>query len=170
MLKSVSTSPLTPVPLATRPCRPYSRITAERAMILFQKRIQKRRMPEEKIAGYMEIVEFDKAPAVWMEQFEAVLHKILRWEFYLDKVPENLSLPKYRAILVRIIFRMLCNVPNAKRSFSRQIDPPDPWLKEILDFLRQAEIKRKEALIRRYPITQENIRSILIRLKEDLEI
>jgi hypothetical protein len=76
-------------------------------MALFQKRIQKRRMPREKIAGFTRIIEFDEEDSVWLPQFEAVLHKVLRYEFYLEKVPDNLALPRYRSIIVKIIFRIL---------------------------------------------------------------
>jgi len=139
-------------------------------MILFQKRIQKRRMPEEKIAGYVKIIDFDRDPVIWMPQFEAVLHKILCWEFYLERVPENLSLPKYRAIIVKIVYRMLGQVPGQVLPFCKDIEQPDPLIKEILEYLRRAELRRKEELFQRYPITIQSIRTILVKLKEDLEI
>ncbi|MFH2130830.1 MAG: hypothetical protein ABIK68_10695 [bacterium] len=139
-------------------------------MAWFQKRIQKRRMPEEKITGYVRIIEFDKMPDVWLPQFEAVLHKILRYEFYLDKVPDNLALPKYRAILVRVIFRMLNQAFPGRRGGTRNIQQPDPRIMQILEYIKQAELEKKKTLFRMYPVTMENVKAILKRLKKEREI
>lgn len=139
-------------------------------MALFQKRIQKRRMPGEKIASYVKIIEFGETPDIWLPQFEAVLQKILRYEFYLDRVPDNLALPKYRAIVVKIIFRMLIQAFPRKAAFSRNIQQPDPRIQQILEYIKQAELERKKALYSRYPVTTENVKAILKKLREEREI
>lgn len=139
-------------------------------MALFQKRIQKRRMSGERIAGFVDIIEFDREPGIWLPQFEAVLHKIMRYEFYLDKIPDNLALPKYRSIVVKIIYRMLQQTPAGLETFSRDIRQPDPRIKLVLDYIRDAELRRKEALYRQYPVTTENIKAILRKLQEEREI
>lgn len=139
-------------------------------MALFQKRIQKRRMPGERIAGYVRIIQFEAGPETWLPQFEAVLHKILRYEFYLDRVPDNLALPKYRAIVVKIIFRMLSQAFPGDVAFSRNIQQPDSRIIQILEYIKQVEIERKQALYARYPITPGNIKAILEKLKEEREI
>lgn len=127
-------------------------------------------MPGEKIAAYVQIIEFENDPEIWLPQFEAVLHKILRYEFYLDRIPDNLALPKYRAIVVKIIFRMLNQAFPSRSAFSRNIHQPDPRIKQILAYIKQAELDRKKALYNRYPITTDNVRAILQKLREEREI
>lgn len=128
-------------------------------------------MPEERIAAFVQIIEFNKTPVYWLPQFEAVLHKILRYEFYLDKVPDNLSLPRHRAVVVKTIFRMLNQASKKDFSISRRdIQQPDPKIKQVLEYIKEAELKRKEALYQRYPVTTKNIRAILAMLKNKLEI
>ncbi len=139
-------------------------------MALFQKRIQKRRMSKEKITYFVRVIEFNQKSTVWLPQFEAILHKILRYEFYLDKVPDNLALPKYRTIIVKIIFRMLSQVSKDVLSFSQDVQHPDIRIYQVLEYIKEAEQMRKEALYVRHPITPNNIKSILIKLKDDLEI
>lgn len=139
-------------------------------MALFQKRIQKRRMSKEKIANFVRVIEFNQNPSVWLPQFEAILHKILRYEFYLDKVPDNLALPKYRTIIVKIIFRMFSQASKNVLSFSQDIQYPDIRINQVLEYIKGAEQMRKEALYERHPITTENIKSILVKLKDELEI
>ncbi len=127
-------------------------------------------MMGERIAGYVRIIEFGEISEVWLPQFEAVLHKILRYEFYLDKTPDNLALPKYRAIVVKIIFRMLNQAFPQKADFSRDIQQPDPKIMQILEYIKQAELERKKALYSRYPVTTENVKAILGKLRGEREI
>jgi len=139
-------------------------------MALFQKRIQKRRMPKEKLAGFTRIIEFDEEDSIWLPQFEAVLHKILRYEFYLEKVPDNLALPRYRAIVVKVIFRMLNQAFPGRSAFSRNIKQPDHRIQLILEYIKQVELERKKSIYDRYPITTENIKAILEKLRKEHEI
>jgi hypothetical protein len=139
-------------------------------MALFQKRIQKRRMPREKIASFVRVIEFNRAPAVWLPQFEAILHKILGYEFYLDKVPDNLAVPKYRTIMVKIIFRMFCQASEDVLSFSQDIQHPDIRINQVLEYIMEAEQNRREILYKRHPITTDHLKSILMTLKDELEI
>jgi hypothetical protein len=139
-------------------------------MALFQKRIQKRRMPKEKIANFVSVIAFNQKSSIWLPQFESILHKILRYEFYLDKVPDNLALPKYRTIIIKIIFRMLNQASKDVISFSKDIQHPDIRIIQILEYIKGAEQMRKEALYVRHPITTDNTKTILVKLKDELEI
>lgn len=139
-------------------------------MTLFQKTVQKRRMPDERIANLVRAIEFNKAAETWMPQFETILRKILRYEFYLDRIPVNLALPKYRSIVVKNIYRMLSQASIGERLFSKNINLPDPHIQKILNHLKESETRRKEELYSRYPVTVHNIKLILNKLKENLEI
>jgi len=139
-------------------------------MTLFQKTVQKRRMPDERIANLVRRIEFEKEPDTWLPQFEALLHGILRHEFYLDRIPNNLTLPKYRSVLVKNIYRMLSQVSQEKHYFSKGVDLPDPLIQKILSYLRDSENRRREIVYNRYPVTAYNIKTILNKLKEELEI
>ncbi len=127
-------------------------------------------MADEKIAGLMKSIDFEKKASYWMVQFEKRLHVILKYEYYLDRIPENLALPKYRYVIIRLVFRMLNQVPKDQLSFSRDLEKPDLLLKEILDYLGMAEIRRKKEILNRNPVTSKSIKSTLLRLRRDFEI
>lgn len=139
-------------------------------MVLVQKRFHHRRIPDEKIADYVHHIDFDQPEPVWLKQFETVFRSILSYEYYLSEIPDNLGHPKYRTIAVRTIYRMLCQVPSGHLPFTGTIDPPDPLLSRILDYIRAAELNRRERLYAKFPNTPRKLSPILRRLKDNLEI
>lgn len=127
-------------------------------------------MPEEKLAEIVSRVDFAAASAIWMPQLESCFREVLRFEYYLDKVPGNLALPRYRKIVISILYRLLCQVPRSRFEFSRSIDQPDPVIGEFLTYLAEAEIRRQMDAVNQYPVTPESIRSLLKTLKHELEL
>ncbi len=127
-------------------------------------------MPDEKLAEIVSGVDFSTIPDHWFPRLEECFHRVLKYEYYLNKVPGNLSLPKYRRIIIRIVYRLLGQVHPSKFQFSRSIQHPDPVIREFMDYLVEAEIRRKRAVINRQPLSQPLIRSLLKGLKDELEI
>ncbi len=127
-------------------------------------------MPDERIAEIVWHIDFKRNIYTWMAQLEHCFHTILKYEYYLTKIPNNLALPKYRKVIIRIIYRMLNQVPAGRVSFSNSINKPDLLIKQILEYLIEAEIARKNAILERNPVTMSQIRTTLTKLKYDFEI
>ncbi len=132
--------------------------------------MRKRRMPDEKIAEIVKSVDFSKEIYTWMTQLESCFHRILKYEYYLNSIPDNMALPKYRKIIIRIIYRMLNQVPKNNLKFSNNIYNPDPIIKKILEYFIEAEFERKRQMIERSPITNKGIRLVLDQLAREFEI
>ncbi len=132
--------------------------------------MRKRRMPDEKLAKIVSGVDFGTIPDIWMPMFEECFHRVLTYEYYLTKIPGNLSLPKYRKIVIRIVYRLFGQVHPSKFDFSKNIQHPDPIIREFMDYLIETEIQRKRDIIHKNPLTQSTIKSLLKGLKSELEI
>ena len=52
-------------------------------------------MPEEKLDELAKNIDLGAKSSVWKAQFEKVLFDVLKYEYYLNKVPDNLTTPKY---------------------------------------------------------------------------
>lgn len=127
-------------------------------------------MPDEKLAQIVSRVNFTTIPDLWLPKLEECFHRVLKYEYYLNNIPGNLSLPKYRRIVIRIVYRLLGQVHPSKLQFSKSIQHPDPVIKEFMDYLVEAEIRRKREAINKQPLSQPLIRSLLKGLKNELEI
>ncbi len=132
--------------------------------------MRKRRMPEEKLAKLVSSVDFQTIPSQWMPQLEKCFHQVLRHEYYLKSIPDNLALPRYRKVIIRIVYRLFSQVHPSKLEFSKSFMHPDPLIGQFMEYLIQEEIKRKQNLHENNPVTQYKIRSLLLRLKNELEI
>ncbi len=131
---------------------------------------RKRRMPDEKIAEIVSNVNFQTVPDIWMPELERCFHDVLKFEYYLNKIPGNLALPKYRRLVTRIVYRIFCQVHPARLKFSKSLERPDPIIKQFMEYLVTAEIVRKKTMLLNNPLTQDSIRSALVNLKREFEI
>ncbi|MBU3917754.1 hypothetical protein KKA14_19675, partial [bacterium] len=118
-------------------------------------------MPDERIAEIVWHIDFSRNFYTWMAQLEHCFHIILKYEYYLTKIPHNLALPKYRKVIIRIIYRMLNQVPEGRLSFSNDVNKPDFLIKQILEYLIDAEVARKKAILERNPVTMSQIKMTL---------
>ncbi|MBU2511128.1 hypothetical protein KJ966_07310 [bacterium] len=132
--------------------------------------MRKRRIPDEKIAEIVSDVNFNTVSSKWMPNLEKCFHKVLKYEYYLNKIPDNLALPKYRKLVIRIVYRLFCQIHPAKLEFTRDIRNPDPIIGQFMDYLVEAEINRKQYILDNNPLTQDSIRSALFNLKREFEI
>ena len=127
-------------------------------------------MPDEKLVEIVSEVDFGMVPDIWMPKLEKCFHQVLIYECYLNKIPDNLALPKYRKIVLRIVYRLFNQIHPSQFEFSRSILQPDHVIQEFMDYLVEAEIIRKQEILKKYPLTQQWIKSQLKRLKKELEI
>ncbi len=127
-------------------------------------------MPEEKLAKLVSSVDFQTVPELWLPQLERCFHRVLKHEYYLKSVPDNLALPRYRKIVTRIIYRLFCQVHPSQLEFSKDLMFPDPLIGQFMEYLIQAEINRKRKILQQNPVTRQKIRSTLLKLKSELEI
>lgn len=132
--------------------------------------MRKRRMPDERIAEIVSRIDFDDSPDRWFPKLEACFHKILKYEYYLTHIPDNLSHPRYRRLITRVVYRLLNQIDSPSLSFSGSIRFPDPLIKRFIEFLIKAELRRKQEMIRRNPVTMDGIRAALTQLKRKHEI
>jgi hypothetical protein len=132
--------------------------------------MRKRRMPEEKLANLVSSVDFQTTSELWMPRLERCFHQVLMHEYYLKGIPDNLALPRYRKIVIRIIYRLLSQVHSSRLEFSKDLKFPDPLIDQFMEYLVQAEIKRKQKILHQNPITRQKIRSTLLKLKSEMEI
>lgn len=127
-------------------------------------------MPDQKLAELVATVDFGLDPKLWMPTFEQCFHTVLKYEHYLKKVPDNLALPKYRKIVVRIVYRLFSQVDPSLFKFSKSLQAPDPVILEFMEYLADAEAKRKRELLANNPLTRSRIRSLLELLKNEREL
>ncbi len=132
--------------------------------------MRKRRIPDEKIATIVSDVNFNTVSSRWMPVLERCFHTVLKYEYYLNKIPDNLALPKYRKLITRIVYRLFCQIHSSKLEFSRDIHNPDPIIGQFMAYLVEAEINRKQKILDNNPLTQESIQSALFSLKREFEI
>lgn len=127
-------------------------------------------MPEEKLAVLAKSIDFAAEDLVWMDQIEHVLFAVLRYEYYLSAIPDNLTIPKYRTVLIRIISRILSQSRKHKPVTSEGLELMTPRIKRIMDYLVESDFKRRQNLLKRFPITEEFIKKALLMLKREREI
>lgn len=127
-------------------------------------------MPDEKIAELVSEVNFGTLETRWMRQMETCFHQVLTYEYYLKKVPDNLALPKFRKLMIRIVYRLFCQVHPSRFEFSKSIQHPDPILLRFVHFLIESEFRRKQTIIEKNPPTSKGIRRSLQILKREMEI
>ena len=132
--------------------------------------MRKRRMPDEKIAELVSEVDFETVSSHWMPQLEKCFHQVLKYEYYLNKIPDNLALPKYRKVVIRIVYRLCNQVHPSKFEFKLSVLNPDSVIAEFLVYLIEAELQRKQELFDANPVTTQGIRSMLLKLKREHEI
>ena len=109
-------------------------------------------------------------PELWMPQLERCFQRVLKHEYYLKSIPDNLALPRYRKIVTRIIYRLFSQVHLSQLEFSKDFVFPDPLIGQFIEYLAKAEINRKEKVLKQNPITRQKIRSTLLKLKSEMEI
>lgn len=132
--------------------------------------MRKRRMPDEKLAEIISRVDFSTSSLIWLPKLEKCFQEVLKYEHYLNRIPNYLSAPKYRKIVVRIIYRLMSQVAPSELNFSKDIKHPDPAIIEFMHYLAEIEIQRLQQVLNRNPITTKSIQSLLKSLKLELEI
>ena len=136
----------------------------------YKRKVRKRRMPEEKLDELANKVDFGARNLIWKAQFEAVLFEVLKYEYYLNSVPDNLTIPKYRTVLIRLIFRILAQRSKQKPYSMAGIERFAPRIRQMMEYLVESDFKRRQNLLKRFPITEESIRNTLNTLKKEKEI
>ena len=127
-------------------------------------------MPEEKLDELAKNIDLGAKSSVWKAQFEKVLFDVLKYEYYLNKVPDNLTTPKYRTVLIRLIFRILVQRLGRKPQSKEGIERLVPRIQQLMEYLIESDFKRRQNLLNRHPITLENIEKTLNILKKEKEI
>ena len=127
-------------------------------------------MPEEKLNELAKRINFNAEDFVWKAQFENVLFDVLKYEYYLNRIPGNLAVPKYRTVLIRLIFRILGQRSKRKPLIMEGIEQLDPRIQQMMEYLIESDVKRRQNFLKRYPVTTEQIMNILVMLKKEKEI
>ena len=132
--------------------------------------MRKRRLSDEKIREMLDRVAFDQPREVWFPQFEVQFRALLKFEYYLDELPDVTLHPKYRSVAVGAVYRLLNQVEVPGFRFNKSIEIPDPLIQELIGFMVKSEISRIKRLQDLNPLDSSKVQYFLTGLKARREI